>query len=57
MPRYSVSVTVRLDADNDEDAELIANEALALGCDKNRDVIDFTVEDIENEDEGREDDQ
>ena len=56
MPRYSISVTVRLDADNDDDAELIANEALALGCDKNADVLEFTIEDVENEDEGREED-
>lgn len=57
MPRYSVTVTIRLDADDEDHAWEVAAETIALGADKNAAVIDSTIDDVENEDEMHDDEE
>jgi hypothetical protein len=55
MPRYSVTVTVRLDAESEGEASDRVTDALSFGSGQKGgavgDFFTFAVDDVENEDE------
>lgn len=57
MPRYSVTVTVRVDAQSEEHAADVVHVGLREGINDNEHIVDYTIDDFDNEDEGHEDEQ